>query len=698
MTGADGAASTGREGANPFGKARRRRSFVGNGGAPRPCTGRFPAGRHGVFLGALAALAFALVLARGATYGPGLHIDPNTYIRVADNLLAGEGFTAWNTSRGFRPYMAWPPLYPVVLAAARLFGLDLLSRVHWLNAAFFALAVLVVGGYARRRLASPFLRAWTPVVAALSLPFARWAWYGGTEAPFVLFTLLALLRLDRFLEEGRRASLLGSAAFAGLAFGTRYMGVVLTVFAGALLLRRAGFRTAAIYTAIAGLPTVVWFVRNLLVSGTPTGVSHAPDYDPAEIWSDIGSAVLAWARFDAGSVPLLALGASVPLAALLLSRGGAAAAAALRPPAGRRRRVLLFGGFALAFIGFYFVALMLGETASGVEPRHLFPARLPLVLALATALDPLLEPGSGRRLLARVGAVAAAAVLSGWAAGQIGLQRRAIARANSAEVLFDNGFLGEPWASSETMRFLRADASFGSRRIYTNHRSAVFAWVGGRTDIRHAETWVSGREAPGGEFTTPQERLALLVEEAPQGARVVWSTGFLRPYHRAAPPAALFAAPGLRLLAEFDDGVVFAVDRGYAPPSGRFREAYESLRTREPDAEADFEVYFDRGSRSADEGPTLFYRRTSCRVESLRERFFLHVYPEVPEALPAERAPHRFENLDFDFFQSGVLLELADGTRACLAAVRLPTFGIARVRTGQHRSGDSIWSAEIHFR
>ena len=701
MTGAGGAASTGRRGANPLGKARRRRGLVGNGGASAPRPARFPPGRYRVFLGALAVLAFALVLARGATYGPGLDNDPVTYIRVADNLLAGEGFTTWDSRRGFRPYVAWPPLYPVLLAAADLPGLELLSRIHWLNAAFFALAVLVVGAYARRCLASPFLRAWTPVAAALSLPFARWAWYGGSEAPFVLFTLLALISLGRFLEEGKRASLRSSAVFAGLAFGTRYMGVVLIAFAGMLLIRRrwGGLRTAAAYTAVAGLPMVVWLARNHLVSGTLTGVSSAPDYDAAETWSHIGSAVLAWVRFDAGSVPLLVLGALIPPAALLLStRTATSRGCAPSSPAGRTRWILLFGGFSLSFIGLYFVALMLGEAESGVEPRHLFPARLPLVLALATALDPLLEAGNGRRLLERVGGVVAAVLLSVWAAGQVGLQRRAIGQANSPEVLFDNGFYGEPWASSETMRFLRADASGGSPRIYTNLRSPVFAWVGGRPDIRPVQSWVGGVEAPGGEFTTPQEQLAILVERAPEGARVVWSTDFRRPYHRDAPPAALFAAPGLRPLAEFDDGAVFAVDRGYAPPSDRFREAYESLRTKEPDAEADFEVYFDRGSGAAAGGPTLFYRRTSCREESLRERFFLHVVPRARKALPAEAALYGFENLDFDFLRSGVRWELADGTSACLATVRLPTYGIARVRTGQHRSGDPIWSAEIRFR
>ena len=338
---------------------------------------------------------------------------------------------------------------------------------------------------------------------------------------------------------------------------------------------------------------------------------------------------------------------------------------------------------------------MLGHSEDGVETRHLFPARLPLVLALVTALDPLLEAGSGRRLFARAGAFAAAALLSAWAVGQVGLQRRAVARANSAEVLFTNGYLGEPWASSETLRFARADSYGESRRVYTNLWTPVLAHLGGGPDLRAIRgVWV-GREAPGDDL--PQERLAAFLKGVPEGARLVWSTDFLRPRYRAGPPAVLFATPGLRPLAEFADGAVFAVDRGYAPPSHRYREAYEFLQTKTPDAEADFEVYFDRGSVSAAKGPMLFYRRASCREESLREgRFFLHVYPEAPGVLPAERAPHRFENLDFDFFRWGVLFELAGGGRACLATVPLPDYGIARVRTGRYRSGEGeTWSAEI---
>ena len=676
------------------------------GGASPPRRNRSLPGRYGVFVVAAAALAFALVLARGATWGPGLDIKSVDYLRVADNLLDGEGFTRGHSPRGVTPYVSWPPLYPLLLAAARLLGLDPLSGIHLPGAALFALTVFVVGRYAGRHLRSRFLRLWTPVAAALSLPFAEWAWRGVSEPPFALFTLLALVLLGRFLEEGKRACLAWSAVFAGLAFSTRYFGVVLLAFTGAILLLRRGargrekLRNAAAYAAIAGLPNAVWFVRNYFVSGTLTARHGAPDYDAAEILGDIGSAVLAWARFDGSSAALLALGALLPPAALLLRRRtGATRGAPLSPPAatqaGRRRWMLLFGGFGLAYIGLYFTALMLGQSLDGVEPRHLFPARLPLVLALATALDPLLEAGRGRRLFERVGAVAAAALLSAWTVGQIGPQRRAVLRANSAEVLFANGYLGEPWASSETLRFARADSYGESRRVYTNLWAPVLAHLGGRPDLRAIRgVWVGG-EAPGDDL--PQERLAAFLEGVPEGARLVWSTDFLRPRYRAGPPAVLFATPGLRPLAEFADGAVFAVDRGYAPPRHRYREAYEFLRTKEPDAEADFELYLDRGSASAAKGPRLFYRRDSCREESLREgRFFLHVYPEAPGVLPAERAPHRFENLDFDFFRWGVLFELEGGGRACLATVPLPDYGIARVRTGRYRSGDGeIWSAEI---
>ena len=293
-------------------------------GASGPRRNRFPSSPYGAFVVALAALAFALVLARSATYGPALDIHSVNYLRVTDNLLDGEGFTHWPSSRRVQTY-AGPPFYPLLLSAARLGGLDLFSGIHLPGAVFFALTVFVVGRYAAHHLRSSFLRLWTPVTVALSLPFAEWAWRGLSEPFFVLFTLLALIRLGGFFEEGKRACLAWSAVFAGLAFSTRFVGAVLLLLAGALLLLRRGargrekLRNAAAYTAIAGLPMLAWFARNYFVSGSWAGRPPSTDYAAVEILSDIGSAVLSWARFDASSGALLALGALLPLAALLRS-------------------------------------------------------------------------------------------------------------------------------------------------------------------------------------------------------------------------------------------------------------------------------------------------------------------------------------------------------------------------------------------
>ena len=85
---------------------------------------RFPAwapdrrpDRFTLLLAALAALGTVLILARQVTYGVGLSADWAAYLSAAQSLSAGEGFVqihGW-------PYLHWPPLYPMLLAAAGLF-------------------------------------------------------------------------------------------------------------------------------------------------------------------------------------------------------------------------------------------------------------------------------------------------------------------------------------------------------------------------------------------------------------------------------------------------------------------------------------------------------------------------------------------------------------------------------------------------
>ena len=118
---------------------------------------------------------------------------------------------------------------------------------------------------------------------------------------------------------------------------------------------------------------------------------------------------------------------------------------------------------------------------------------------------------------------------------------------------------------------------------------------------------------------------------------------------------------------------------------GRFRSALDSIlsgASGEPLVRAAFDLYLA--------GNELAYHRPSCAAEEVESRFFLHLFP--PED-PARGGRRRFENRDFDFAERG--LEV-DGH--CLALVRLPTEGIAAVRTGQWvRGGSPSWEAALRL-
>lgn len=69
-----------------------------------------------LLIAAIALAGFGVVMARQVAYGPVLGQDAIRYVSIAQNLLAGQGFT-WLFDE---PYTVWPPLYPLTLAAATL--------------------------------------------------------------------------------------------------------------------------------------------------------------------------------------------------------------------------------------------------------------------------------------------------------------------------------------------------------------------------------------------------------------------------------------------------------------------------------------------------------------------------------------------------------------------------------------------------
>ena len=185
---------------------------------------------------AIAALGAGLVLGREFTFGAVFTPDSASYISAARSLLAGEGLLRWDGN----PYISWPPLYPLLLAAASLGIFDPIAVAGPLNAVIFGLTIFIVGRYLRQRLASRFLAAWSCLATALAVPLVTISSWALTETLLILLTTLALIQTDRFLTEGKTRTLVWAAVFSALALQSRYIGVVVPVFIALLLLFQRG--------------------------------------------------------------------------------------------------------------------------------------------------------------------------------------------------------------------------------------------------------------------------------------------------------------------------------------------------------------------------------------------------------------------------------------------------------------------------
>ena len=123
------------------------------------------------------------------------------------------------------------------------------------------------------------------------------------------------------------------------------------------------------------------------------------------------------------------------------------------------------------------------------------------------------------------------------------------------------------------------------------------------------------------------------------------------------------------------------------PPLPSWRTDYESIASGEPAARSVFDIYTGEN--------TVSYLKSPCSAADVQAQFFLHVVPEDPEDLPADRRQYGFDNLDFHY---GNIAALALGGK-CIAKRLLPDYPIARIRTGQFTpEGDQIWMAEFPAR
>ena len=680
--------------------------------------GRRPDG-FALLIAGIALAGAAIVLARQSAYGPGLNYDSLRFIYEARILVEGERFIGGG---GGIPFY-WPPLYSLLLAIGSLGALDPLSVVGPLNVAAFGLTVFVLGRYLRRRLASRFIVTWACATVALSVPMAREASWALTDTVFFLLMTLALTRTDDYLREGKTSALIWAALFGALAWQTRYIGVVVPAVIGlALLLQQGATLTqramrVALVALTAALPMALW-----LLHSQPGGGASIPRIDlsaPATLLRFVSDAMREWAApvlmyegwgfletLPPGGAAAVSAALIVGLAAAIaVLTTGAFSSAGRDSPDGQasrafdRRSCLLFGGFSAAYFALLITIYSFEQVAfleraptpigSRLdEPRYVLPMYIPLLIAVAFALDALLSraarwiasSGIGARVVGRALAGALIAALAAWLVAAGALALTDTARAAAGE--YDMEYAMPRWTNSDTLRYLRENPVEGE--IYSNAPDFLHHISGGN-EIYHGFRSIN-KDA---ESKNSLEKVARWAANAPDGTYVIWFTNAWINRDKDYGAATMRLTPGLQPVAELSDGAVFRVSKGYAPRENLYDAEYDRIAAGdwgEPAARANFQVYIANGA--------VAYLKEPCGASdaSAWEIFFLHIFPQDAANLPADRKRIGFVNADFKFADFGANL---DGK--CIAVLPLPDYSIERIRTGQYVAyGTTLWSAEAN--
>ena len=670
--------------------------------------------RATALIACIAALGAALVIAREATYGVALSHDSLSYLILARNLLEGEGYTSF---RGI-PHTLQPPLYPVLLMVAGLGILPPQAVAGPLNAALFGLTVFVLGRYLRQRIQSQFILIWACAAAAVSLPLTNLASWALAGPPFILFATLALIRTDAFLHDGKTSSLIWAAAFSALAWQTRYIGVALPVAIGlALLLQTYApltrrVKNIAILTLIAALPTALWALRNYLLTGAPVNLRTPVDYSLPAIFWDAVQIMASWLAFD---LPIARLPIFAPIALAAFAIAAAFAILSARRAKSAHldwRPCYLFGGFALIYLALLLAAMILSNRAHhGVEHRFMAVMYIPLLVAATVALDRFLSYERDRKLLGRLPtlplpqslakqsassptllAALLMTALALWAMAHVFPHANRIARANSGDIYI--GYAAPRWSQSETLRYIRENPIARNVPIHSNERPLVNLHTDGRASHygNMPRNRIGGSVIGVGFPDRPpaEERLADRIANSPDGTYVIWFKNWWNYQIYDYGAANLRLMPRLQPVEDLADGVIFRVNKKYAPPANPYQEAYHAIANGqygEPLIRSDFQIYRRDNA--------LIYFKQPCAADDVRTRFILHIYPVDASDLPDRTLRVGFDNRDFGFTDYGIILD-AEPTGACLAITPLPAYPIHRIRAGQVAPGESpTWRTEF---
>ena len=222
----------------------------------------------------LLSLAGMITIAFSTRWGPWAFSDSTTYIVSARSLLQGEGLGVAAHPGSVERLTHHPPLYPLVLSAIGLTGIELLDAARWLNVVLFGGIIFATGAFTYRLLRSSWLAISLSALLIIIPPLVDIFSGAMSEPLFLVFSLVGTFLLLIFLESQQHHTLILAALAAGLAFLTRYSGVfaLASGLIVLLLLSRSPWKKRVQDLTLFGLvsiaPNAAWWLYVYLSTAT----------------------------------------------------------------------------------------------------------------------------------------------------------------------------------------------------------------------------------------------------------------------------------------------------------------------------------------------------------------------------------------------------------------------------------------------
>ncbi len=621
------------------------------------------------------------------SHGPNLAGDAIHYLSMANAFFSGDNYDV----SGYFDITSWPPLFPILLAlAAKFLSLTPLDVAGAVNLTAFGLTIFVVGKWLSQRLESRFVVMWCLLAIIFSNVINDMVVWAMSEPLFFLFVTLSLYQTDKFLSEGKRASLLWAAIFTCLACMTRYSAVVL-VFTVCLLLiiqRNVTFskkvKHTVIFLPVAMLPLSLWLLKNYLFYGK--AISERRLSTTSLLPSVQENIRLSFEVLEGWQIPLIALIALLPYGLFLCWKVQERC---------NQSFIVVNAGFTFVYFVFIFTMLTILKDGTSLDDRYLSPLFIPLVCVTALILDGLLGYLRKRKTKKRGGGVkkyiagfrsavrgstfsiALITVLSFWIIHTgfdfIDETAENIKRPRSVGA-------GKFWNQSPIIQYLNAHPTDGD--IFSNFPEVVHLFHKMNSSQGKAKPLPVSKDYL--EFSVLDRQIEdhdyLVVHYFYNS---IWATDYDAAHMRG--------LPWLEPVIELPNGVIFKkTDKNHSEVIERHRQLYDETISAKATihlrSKFGFDMYIDTNKNTLTYVKSRSYAKSRCSYADTQAKFFLHIYPKNRDDLSESRRPQGFDNLDFYFYQYGVRF---DGK--CMAVVPLPEYQISSIRTGQYTNEGPIW-------